>query len=143
MDIVLALAVAATWSMVGLIWFVQIVHYPLLGSVPFSSQVAIANRHQHLTGFVVGPLMAVEAITAVVLVIDRPDGVGVAWPWVGLAALGVALASTAFVQVPIHQRLARRPDVGDSARLVRTNWVRTVAWSLHGVAVAAMVTQAI
>lgn len=143
MDVVLVLAVAATWSMVGLIWFVQIVHYPLLGSVPVACQVAIANRHQHLTGFVVGPPMAVEVVTAVLLVVDRPDGVGAAWPWVGLGALAVALASTALVQVPIHQRLARRPDAADSARLVQTNWARTVAWSLHGVAVAAIVLQAL
>ncbi len=55
--------------MVGVIWFVQVVHYPLFSRVGDSGFAAYSGAHSRLTGFVVGPPMLVEAATAVALVI--------------------------------------------------------------------------
>jgi hypothetical protein len=51
--------------------------------------------------------------------------------WVALALLGVIWASTAWIQVPLHRRLAVAPDPAAVERLVRTNWIRTGAWTLR------------
>ena len=67
MQLVFLAHVAATLFMVGLIWFVQIVHYPLFGSVGRGGFAGYSQAHSRLTGFVVGPPMLVEAGTAVAL----------------------------------------------------------------------------
>ena len=124
---------AATLTMTGVIWFVQVVHYPLFAAVPVEGFVAYEARHTHLTGFVVGPPMAVEGVTALALVAAPLDGVPLALPWVALALLGIVTASTVALQVPLHGRLSERWDPADGARLVRTNWIRTIGWTIRGV----------
>lgn len=54
-----------------------------------------------------------------------------AWSSLFMAAL-VALIwlSTFLIQVPIHQQLAKGKDLGLIDRLVRTNWIRTILWTL-------------
>jgi len=57
----------ATWFMTGLIWFVQIVHYPLMGAVQADAFPAYEVAHQRRTTWVVGPVMLIEASCAVLL----------------------------------------------------------------------------
>ena len=133
---VLVASTVATWGMVGLIWMVQIVHYPML--VHYSEAVpgTAARDHAHRITFVVGPLMAVEGVTALILLGWRPDGMGWFSAWLAAALLGVALLSTVLVQVPLHTRLGQGHDPEAAARLLRTNWVRTIAWTARGVVLA-------
>ncbi len=123
--------IAATWFMVGLIWFVQIVHYPLMAQVGPGEWCAYEHRHMQRTTWVVGPAMLIELISGVVLLLG--SGLDVAWVWINAALLGLIYAMTAFVQVAQHQALCAGHDVGLIARLVKGNWVRTAAWSVRGV----------
>ncbi len=43
--------------------------------------------------------------------------------------------STFTLQVPIHKRLQSGKDKTLIRRLLKTNWIRTVAWSMKAVAV--------
>jgi hypothetical protein len=133
---------AATLFMTGLIWFVQLVHYPLFSAVGGSEAAAYHRAHGRRTSWVVGPPMLVELATAVALVVAPPDGVLRAWSWGGLALLGVVWLSTAVLQVPAHQRLDAGRDPAVERRLVAGNWIRTVAWSARAVAALAMVARA-
>ena len=80
--------ITATLYMTGLIWFVQIVHYPLFSRVGNAEFPAYEQRHTVLTTWVVGPPMLVEGITALILFWLRPGGVtgrnsgseSVCWP---------------------------------------------------------------
>ncbi len=119
---------AATLAMVGLIWFVQVVHYPLFASAGAPSFSAYARRHQQRTGLVVVPLMLTEAATAGLLVAL----VGGATAWLGVLLLAAIWASTALVQVPMHRRLARGFEPLTIRLLVRTNWLRTALWTARG-----------
>jgi hypothetical protein len=141
-DAALLLNLLATWTMVGVIWFVQIVHYPLLAVVPVESAASTAVEHQRRTGFVVGLPMAVEGITTLMLLWRQPDGVSVWLPWVAAVLLAVALGSTVLLSVPRHERMARQPDAKVGRELVITNWPRTIAWTARGVLVAIMLVQA-
>ena len=58
-------------------------------------------------------------------------GAGVA-SVIGLFLLGCIWLSTFAVQVPIHNRLAEGVNIDLIAKLVRTNWIRTAAWTLRG-----------
>ena len=132
----LIVSTAATWAMVGLIWMVQLVHYPMLATYSAAAPATAAADHQRRISWVVGPLMAAEGVSALILLVDRPDTMPTWSAWAAAALLGVALTSTVVVQVPLHARLAERHDVRDAARLISSNWVRTVAWTMRGLLLA-------
>ncbi|MBU3689476.1 MAG: hypothetical protein B7C54_05145 [Acidimicrobiales bacterium mtb01] len=124
---------AAALVMTGLIWFVQIVHYPLLAGTPADRSTDVAAEHQRRTSYVVAVPMAVEGITTLALLVDRPGDVALVWPWLGALLVAIALGSTILLSVPLHARMALAFDPNTGPRLVLTNWPRTVAWTLHGV----------
>jgi hypothetical protein len=136
--LVLTAHLAATWAMVGLIWFVQVVHYPLLALVGSGGFEHYEGAHRLRTSIVVGPPMLVEAVTALWLVLAPPAGLGRILPAAGLALVGVIWGSTVVLQVPEHDRLSEGFDIGAVRRLVVSNWVRTVAWSARGALTLAM-----
>ena len=51
---------------------------------------------------------------------------------ISLGLLAVIWISTAAVQVPLHGRLEREFTPEAHRMLVRTNWVRTAAWTARG-----------
>ena len=122
----------ATLAMLGVIWVVQLVHYPLFAGVGAEGWAAYEAGHQARITWIVGPLMVAELATAVWLVIERPAPLPAWSVLLGVALVGVIWASTAFVQVPLHAALGGAFDAGAHARLVATNWVRTVAWTVRG-----------
>lgn len=126
------LHLAATLAMTGLIWFVQVVHYPLFRYARGATFADFAAAHQARTTWVVLPLMTLELVSAVALAAVPPPG-GRAPALVGLALVIVIWLSTAFLQVPDHRRLSRGFDPGAAARLVRTNWIRTCAWTARSI----------
>lgn len=137
-DIAFGGHVLATVYMTGVIWFVQVVHYPLFAEADLTKFPAYAKRHQAATTRVVAPAMLVEGLTAVVICLLRPDGVPAWQPFAGMALLAVIWASTLFLQIPCHERLGRGFDAMVHRRLVSTNWIRTVAWSLRSALAIAM-----
>jgi hypothetical protein len=132
----LVVSAAATWARVGLIWMVQLVHYPMLVAYSESRPQAAAVDHQRRVTRVVGPLMAAEGVTALLLLVDRPESMSAPSAWIAAALLGLALGSTALVQVPLHSRLAEGHDPQTARRLITTNWVRTAAWTARGLVLA-------
>ena len=137
--IVVLVHAAATWFMVGLIWFVQVVHYPLAATVGDDAFVAYQHAHMARTSVVVVPAMMVELAATGWLLIERPAGIPDWAPWLGAALLGVVWASTALLQVPAHSALTMGLDEEQVRRLVSTNWIRTIGWSLRGLLALALV----
>lgn len=127
---------AATWYMAGLIWFVQVVHYPLFAAVPPDAFTAYERRHTFRTSFVVIPPMLIELACAGALLFLRPESVPLGQAAVGFALLVVVWLSTFLLQVPCHAQLERTFDARVIARLVATNWLRTAAWSLRALLAA-------
>ena len=111
--------------MTGLIWFVQVVHYPLMGQVEASGFAGYHAAHSRLTTLVVGPLMLVEAVCGVWIAFERPSPAA----WYGVALLAVVWGATFFVSVPRHNLLAAGFDAAVVDSLVATNWIRTIAWT--------------
>ncbi len=130
---------AATWLMLGVILVVQVVHYPLFARVGRDGFAAYEQAHGRRITWVVLPPMAVELVTAVALVWRPVAELSAAQAWAGLGLVGVIWASTAFLQVPAHSRLSQGFSEAAYRRLVRSNWIRTVAWALR----AAIVSTAI
>lgn len=134
---------AATWElgviavhalvaamMAGLIWTMQVVHYPLFARISAADAETYQRDHMRRITQLVGPLMVVQGVLVWVLFLAPPDGVE---RWLVTAsglAQALALGWTAAYFAPLHGRLA---DEGYSAaavrRLVQANWIRTIAWT--------------
>jgi hypothetical protein len=123
---VLLAHVAATLFMVGVIWFVQVVHYPLFSRVGPEKFSLYSEAHSRPTTYVVGPPMLVEA-AALLLVFRRPEGVPLAVALMGLALVAFVWLSTALLQVPRHTTLGSGFDRRAWSGLVLSNWLRTAA----------------
>jgi hypothetical protein len=132
---VLLFNAAATLFMTGLIWFVQIVHYPLFNGVGSEEFRSYELRHSNLTTFVVVVPMFVELITAVALVWQRPEGIALWQLLLGLGLVGVIWLSTALLQVPQHNVLSQGFNESAYQTLVLSNWLRTATWTLRSVLV--------
>ena len=87
--------------------------------------------------------MAVEGITGIWIVLDPPGTSGRALPIVAALLMAVAYGVTAFVSVPLHERLTAVFDDDAHRHLVSTNWFRTVAWTARGVVLALFAVVAI
>jgi hypothetical protein len=142
-EIALLANTAATIFMVGLIWFVQRVHYPLLAQVDVDQQISVGAEHQRRTAQVVGLPMAVEGVSTLILLVDRPDQVMWWLPWMGAILLAISLGSTVFLSVPLHQKMVNQPSAELGKKLVSTNWPRTISWTLRGVICVVMCAQAV
>lgn len=128
--------------MVGVIWFVQIVHYPLFAGVGTEGFAAYSVAHSRRTGLVVGPPMLLEAATAVALVIISPPWLCGSALWAGLVLLVGIWLSTALLQSPRHTELSRGFAPSSYRFLVASNWLRTILWSLRGLIVLGLLAQA-
>jgi hypothetical protein len=117
--------------MMGIIWFVQIVHYPLLQRVGTEVFREYHAAHTTLTSWVVAGPMLLELISSAALLWLRPPNISRALLIVNLLVVCGLWISTAFVQVPLHNKLANGFDSSVHRGLVRWNWVRTILWTLH------------
>ena len=133
---------AATLAMFGVILMVQWVHYPLFRHVGTEQYTTYQAEHMRRITWIVAPLMGTELVTAVLLGAAPPPGVPAGAAGVGLALVLLIWGTTGLVQVPLHRRLTDGFDPAVHRRLVRTNWLRTVAWGLRAGLVLWMLARA-
>jgi hypothetical protein len=142
MKIVLLANAASTWVMVGVIWVIQLVHYPLFSRVGEATFPGYHAAHSQLITLIVLPTMLVELLSALALVSGESLPVPRHEALIGAALVGVIWASTGLIQVPQHGRLAGGFDPEIHGALVRGNWVRTIAWTARGLLVAGWLARA-
>ncbi|MBF2055602.1 MAG: hypothetical protein IGS03_19290 [Candidatus Sericytochromatia bacterium] len=138
-QLIFLLSLACSLFMSGVIWIVQVVHYPLFARVGPAYFMQYEQAHTRLISWVVMPAMLLELATAVLLVFWRP-----VWFSRSLSLLALALvlgvwAVTFFVSVPQHARLSEGFDAPAHALLVSSNWWRTLGWSLRSLLLLAVV----
>jgi hypothetical protein len=126
---VLLAQVVGSVGMFGVIWMIQLVHYPLMRAIPDQAFVYYEQQHTRLISFVVGPLMAVEGVCVLAVFFFRPTGIPLWSTWVGGVLEAIAIGVTAFVSAPAHGRLEAGPNGQLLDRLITTNWFRTAAWT--------------
>ena len=138
-NLILLLNFASTWAMVGLIWLIQVVHYPLFSQVGSAEFTKYAHDHQRLITYIVLPLMVTELATSFGLWSSRAQ-YGLELPVAaGIVLVLVIWLSTFFLQVPQHGTLAAGWDAAVHQQLVSGNWIRTIAWSARGLLTGWMV----
>ena len=132
-SLVFMLNLVATWYMVGLIWMVQVVHYPLFNRVGDQTFQRYEEDHNRLITPVVGIAMLLEIATAFALLMSRPPEFPNWAAWLGVVLVSVIWLSTAFIQVPSHSILLEGFQDSAYQRLVQSNWIRTLCWTVRGI----------
>ena len=128
---------AVTWAVVGVIWTIQLLQYPLMAQVPADGFVAFERAHQRRVTAVLALFAPLEIVAAAAVALTVPE----VPRWLAFGAGGLLAAiwvATATFYGPLHGRLSAGFDAVLHRRLVLTNWFRTAAWSLRGVAAFAM-----
>jgi hypothetical protein len=108
------------------------VHYKLFNLVGATGYAGYAAAHGKWTTFVVGPPMLLELVAAIILVKHWPFFTPLVTQreaWAGLVLVGIIWLSTALLQVPQHNILARGFDANAYRLLLLTNWLRVFAWT--------------
>jgi hypothetical protein len=130
---VVLVQLAATLYMVGVIWVIQLVHYPLLAYVGEAGFTAYTTRHVQWISGVVGPAMMIEAITAVASLYLMPTTGQLKWAIIaGVVLLLVIWGATVLFSIPCHTQLQAGFNLPAIKQLVATNWVRTLGWTVRG-----------
>jgi len=115
--------------MTGMIWQVQILTYPQFLKVPAADFPDYHQSHTGRMAWVVGPPMLAELALALLTAWQLRSGVS----YVALGLVIAVWATTAFIQIPLHNRLARGHDLPAIRKLITTNWLRTFLWSARTV----------
>ena len=72
--------------------------------------------------------MTFEVVTGLILCLS-----GDLFWLVNLVSIVILWIATGFISVPLHNKLVRGFDVLAIQKLVSTNWIRTILWSLRSI----------
>ena len=132
--------VAVSCGLLILIWLVQIIIYPGLTRIPFNDFVNYHAWYVTRITIVVLPLMIFEIFIAIAWFFLQDN---LFYPSVAFGLVILVWCSTFTFQVPIHKSLQAGKDKSEIRRLVATNWVRTIAWSLKAIAVVVFAAESL
>ncbi|MFZ8932312.1 MAG: hypothetical protein ACO20H_10435 [Bacteriovoracaceae bacterium] len=113
--------------MTGLIWLIQLVHYPSFHFISTENFKRFQEFHMRRISFIVIPVMLVEITTAIILFNNDSSF----YLLLNLLLNTLTFASTYLLSVPIHNKLTQGKDINMIKKLIFTNWPRTVFWSLR------------
>tara|TARA_R100001143_G_scaffold44720_1_gene40085 strand:+ start:2095 stop:2532 length:438 start_codon:yes stop_codon:yes gene_type:complete len=127
-DSILLVNIFSSFFMCGVIWLVQLVHYPFFFRADRTQFTEHIRFHGFRISFIVLPVMTLELISSILLTIYAPDFQ--ALHLIGLIVVLLIWVSTFLLQVPQHAKLVDKFDENAILKLVRTNWIRTILWSI-------------
>jgi hypothetical protein len=118
-----------TAFLTGLIWFVQVVHYPIFLKVKEADFALFHKAHTTTTSYVVvAPMLLELGLSGWMLLYSFPGFP--AWlPWLAFGLVLAVWLVTFQVSVPLHNQLEREYSKAAITRLVNTNWLRTFLWT--------------
>ena len=125
----LILHLTATSVMVGVIWVIQLVHYPSFHFVELKQYNTFQRFHMSRISYVVIPAMLTELFTLFLIIIsmDQIDTLVLAS---AILLIFIWLMTAVFFS-GVHQKLTLGYDQTVVDKLVKLNWGRTLLWTLR------------
>ena len=133
MSSILLINIFSAFFATGLIWTIQLVHYPSMHFVSRDKFELFHYFHQLRISIIAMPLMAIELITTIILFMQNIDNESSLIFKINLIIVTLIWFSTFFIQVPLHQKLSKGKKNSLIDKLVLTNWFRTVLWTLRSI----------
>ena len=113
--------------MVGVIWVIQLVHYPSFHFINKEDYEQFQDFHMKRITYIVMPTMLIELLSGVYLILS---GLGEEITFlISMVLLGLIWLQTAIFFSIIHQKLTLGYQKSLVDILVRINWARTIMWS--------------
>ena len=136
---------AASMFMVGLIWTIHYVHYPLFAYVGESTYASFQAEHVERIGrLLILPWLA-EGITLISILaiafIGKQKELRVL-AVINAVAMAVVLVLSGFWSAPAHAKLADGFDESVHQQLMTVNLIRTFAWTVCGICAVLIVLSA-
>jgi hypothetical protein len=119
----------STFALFGLIWVIQLLHYPSFNFISEEKSAAFCAFHSKSISKIVAPLMLTELFTAF-LILNHVDGFDILI-WLNLLTVLALWLLTFIVFVPLHSHIASTFSTELIQELVQKNWWRTTIWSLR------------
>ena len=121
-----------TFILTGLIWTIQMVHYPLFAFLNDEQVPEAMAFHQKHISFLVVPLMLFEIFSGVGLAIAQWHTLAY-FHGLNLMLLAIIWIHTFSLMLPFHQRMSNIKDLGLLKTTLRHHWIRTIAWTIKSV----------
>lgn len=128
LNLALLANIFSSFALFGLIWCVQLVHYPFFLRSNQINFVEHITFHKYRISFVVIPLMVIELVTSGILVFQSE--IFLNWHIFGFITVLLIWIVTFFIQVPLHTKLSDGYEESIIQTLVKTNWIRTCLWTV-------------
>ena len=132
----LVIHLAATLFMVGLIWTIHYVHYPLFADVGESTYVSFQAAHVERIGKLLLVPWLTEGVTLLGILTLAFLGGNQSWripTVINGVAMAVVLVISGFWSAPAHGKLADGFDASVHDQLMTANLIRTLAWTVCGI----------
>lgn len=140
--VILVTHVVAIAVLVGVIWTVQLVHYPMLAAIERERFASAHAQHSSSITAVVALPWVLEGVTTLWFLVAPLPGVPRPLAILGALLALIPVTVTLLASVPAHARLAMGFHADVHRQLVATNWWRTLAWTAHGAVAVAIITLA-
>ena len=117
----------STSVMVGVIWVIQLLHYPSFHFISEKKYIEFQHFHMQRISFIVIPVMLIELASALLLSYFFRSSLTII-----LLALLLGIWGITFIFFTnMHQKLTNGFDPSIVDKLVKINWSRTALWSLR------------
>jgi len=120
----------STLLIAGVLWFVQLVHYPLFNEIPAKNMVNYGYYHIQKISGIINLLFIVDFTTIVFLLLLVNSDLSATLMIINIAIFGFIVILTRITFLPIHQKLSKNPNSFLISKLINLNWIRTLVWSL-------------
>ena len=131
--IILAFQCFFTFMLTGLIWCIQSIHYPLFHLVDREKFCDFARQYQKRVSLVLAPFLVMECFFAILMLTVARAGECRILTFILFALLLVIWLSTFCLQIPEHTALSKEFSHKNLRKLILTNWIRTIVWSLRSI----------
>jgi hypothetical protein len=126
-DFILYLHFIASFIMLGVILVIQLVHYPSFLYVDETKFLDFEYFHSKTISYIVFPVMLLELLTCLYLFYNN------FFDLIYFLILSITILiwiSTLTLSMPCHVKLSKKFDAKIIKRLIKTNWPRTILWSI-------------
>ena len=126
-ELLLKVNFISTSVMVGVIWVIQLLHYPSFHFINEKKYIEFQHFHMQRISFIVIPVMLIELASALLLSYFFRSSLTII-----LLALLLGIWGITFIFFTnMHQKLTNGFDPSIVDKLIKINWSRTALWSLR------------
>jgi len=136
--VIFIIHLVSSFMMIGIVWLVQVINYPLLSLVPEQFFSAYYRSHLLKSQWIIVPLMVLEAATGGLLLIFPIVQVAYWLYQINFALIVLIWLETILMHLSVHRQLKERHSKAAIENLTRIGWLRTITWSAHGAVLIAI-----